>query len=185
MTLFLCNFYYVSNIYFYNKACNWSIGFLQIMNISKLHHILGSNHSTFYVWNFQVSFPYKFLVLKMRFLLLTKYMWKSITFHCLPSLRCDAEGMSSCLCISLWYEKFPALNLYLDIWALWTFRYLKSVNLWLPLCLKWYLTAVCAWLREKLTVVVEWFLVQHGFLCWWLWLWGCYLILKLKCYYEL
>ena len=64
MTLFLCNFY-----------------------ISKLYHILESNHSTFYVWSFQVSFPYKFLVLKMRTLLLTKYMWKTITFHCLPSLR--------------------------------------------------------------------------------------------------
>jgi hypothetical protein len=73
--------------FFYNKACNWSIGFLQIVNISKLYHILESNHSTFYVWNFQVSFPYKFLVLKMRTLLFTKYMWRTITFHCLPSSR--------------------------------------------------------------------------------------------------
>jgi hypothetical protein len=38
---------------------------------------------------FQVSFPYKILVLKMQTLLLTKYMWKTITFHCLPSSRCD------------------------------------------------------------------------------------------------
>jgi hypothetical protein len=74
--------------FFYNKACNWSIGFLQIVNISKLYHILGSNHSTFYVWSFQVSFPYNILVLKMRTLLFTKYMWKTITFHCLPSSRC-------------------------------------------------------------------------------------------------
>jgi hypothetical protein len=74
--------------FFYNKAYNWSIGFLQIVNISKLYHILGSNHNTFYVWSFQVSCPYKFLVLKMRTLLLMKYMWKTITFHCLPSSRC-------------------------------------------------------------------------------------------------
>jgi hypothetical protein len=73
--------------FFYNEACNWSIEFLKIVNILKLYHILGSNHSTFYVWSFQVSFPYKFLVLKMRTLLFTKYMWKTITFHCLPSSR--------------------------------------------------------------------------------------------------
>jgi hypothetical protein len=83
---FLLCFLYV---FFYNKACNWSIEFLQIVNISKLYHILGSNHSTFYVWSFQVSFPYKFLVLKMRTLLFMKYMWKMITFHCLPSSRCN------------------------------------------------------------------------------------------------
>jgi hypothetical protein len=76
-----------------NKTCNWSIGFLQIVNISKLYHILGSNHSTFYVWSFQVSFPYKFLILKMGTLLLTKYMWETITFHCLPSLRCQQVGL--------------------------------------------------------------------------------------------
>jgi hypothetical protein len=35
--------------FFNNKACNWSIGFLQIVNISKLHHMLENNHSTFYV----------------------------------------------------------------------------------------------------------------------------------------
>jgi hypothetical protein len=75
--------------FFYNKACNWNIEFLQIVNISKLYHILGSNHSTFYVWSFQVSFPYNFLVLKMWTLLFTKYMWKTITFHCLPSSRCN------------------------------------------------------------------------------------------------
>jgi hypothetical protein len=78
MTLFLYDFYYVSYTFFYNKACNWSIGFLQIVNISKLYHLLGSNHSTFYMWSFQVSFPYKFLVLKMRILLFTKYMWKRL-----------------------------------------------------------------------------------------------------------
>jgi hypothetical protein len=76
------------HVFFNNKACIWSIGFLQIVNISKFYHILGSNHSTFYVWSFQVSFPYKFLVLKMRTLLLTKFMWKNITFHCLPNSRC-------------------------------------------------------------------------------------------------
>jgi hypothetical protein len=52
--------------FFNNKACNWSIGFLQIVNISKLHHMLENNHSTFYVQSFQVSFLYKCLVLKMR-----------------------------------------------------------------------------------------------------------------------
>jgi hypothetical protein len=55
--------------FFYNKAFNWSIGFLQIVNILKLHHMLESNHSTFYVRSIQVSFPYKFLVLKMQTLL--------------------------------------------------------------------------------------------------------------------
>jgi hypothetical protein len=75
--------------FFYNKACNWSIEFLQIVNISKLYHILGSNHSMFYMWSFQVLYPYKFLVLKMRTLLFTKYIWKTITFHCLPSSRCS------------------------------------------------------------------------------------------------
>jgi hypothetical protein len=74
-------------IFLYNKACYWSIGFLQIVNISKLYHILGSNYSTFYVRSIQVSFLYKFLVLKMQTLLLTEYMWKMITFHCFPSLR--------------------------------------------------------------------------------------------------
>jgi hypothetical protein len=34
--------------FFYNKACNWNIGFLQIVNISKLHHMLESNRGTFY-----------------------------------------------------------------------------------------------------------------------------------------
>jgi hypothetical protein len=63
------------------------------VNISKLYHILGTNHSMFYVWNFQVSFPYNFLVLKMLTLLFTKYMWKTITFHCLPSLRCKGEEL--------------------------------------------------------------------------------------------
>jgi hypothetical protein len=50
--------------FFFNKACDWSIGVLQIVNTSKLYHMLGSNHSTFYVWSFQMLFPYKFLVLK-------------------------------------------------------------------------------------------------------------------------
>jgi hypothetical protein len=52
--------------FFNNKACNWSIGFLQIVNISKLYHMFGSNYSTFYMRSFQVLFPYKFLVLKMQ-----------------------------------------------------------------------------------------------------------------------
>jgi hypothetical protein len=47
--------------FFYNKACNWNIGFLQMVNISKLHHMLESNRGTFYVQSFQVSFLYKFL----------------------------------------------------------------------------------------------------------------------------
>jgi hypothetical protein len=88
---FLLCFLYV---FFNNKACNWSIEFLQIVNISKLYHILGSNHSTFYVWSFQVLFPYKFLVLKMQTLLFMKYIWKMITFHCLPSSRCSPLGVN-------------------------------------------------------------------------------------------
>jgi hypothetical protein len=48
--------------FFYNKACNWNIGFLQIVNISKLYHMLGSNHSTFLRAKFSSD---KFLMLKM------------------------------------------------------------------------------------------------------------------------
>jgi hypothetical protein len=58
--------------FFYNRAYIWSIGFLQIVNISKLYHMLGSNHSTFYVQSFQVLFLYKFLVLKMQTLRFTQ-----------------------------------------------------------------------------------------------------------------
>jgi hypothetical protein len=58
--------------FFYNRTYNWSIGFLQIVNVSKLYHMLVSNHSTFYVQSFQVSFLYKFLVLKMQTLLFTQ-----------------------------------------------------------------------------------------------------------------
>jgi hypothetical protein len=58
--------------FFYNEAFNWSIGFLHIVNILKLHHMLESNHSTFYVRSIEVLFPYKFLVLKMRALLFTQ-----------------------------------------------------------------------------------------------------------------
>jgi hypothetical protein len=73
MILFMCNFFIMFPICFLNfKACNWSLGFLQIVKISKLHHMLESNHSTFYVQNFQVSFPYKFFVLKMQTLLFTQ-----------------------------------------------------------------------------------------------------------------
>jgi hypothetical protein len=43
LTMFPIRFFIIKNVY------NWSIGFLQIVNISKLYHILGSNHSTFYV----------------------------------------------------------------------------------------------------------------------------------------
>jgi hypothetical protein len=74
--------------FYYNKACNWSIGFFQIVNISKLHHMLESNHSTFYVRSYQVSFLYRFLVLKIRTLLFTQNVQKMVTFHCLPSSRC-------------------------------------------------------------------------------------------------
>jgi hypothetical protein len=42
-------FYYVSYMLFFNKACSWSIGFFQVLNISKLHHVFRRNHSTFYV----------------------------------------------------------------------------------------------------------------------------------------
>jgi hypothetical protein len=35
--------------FLYYKAYNWSIGFLQVLNISELHHMLESNHSTFYI----------------------------------------------------------------------------------------------------------------------------------------
>jgi hypothetical protein len=38
--MFLIRFYYY-------KACDWSIGFLQVLNISKLYHMLVSNHSMF------------------------------------------------------------------------------------------------------------------------------------------
>jgi hypothetical protein len=59
MTLFLCNFLLCFLFYFFNyKACNWSIGFLQIVNISKLYHMFKSNHSTFYVQSIQEWFPY-------------------------------------------------------------------------------------------------------------------------------
>jgi hypothetical protein len=33
MTLFLCDFYYVSYIFLYYKAWNWNMGFLQVLNI--------------------------------------------------------------------------------------------------------------------------------------------------------
>jgi hypothetical protein len=36
-------------LFFYYKACSWNIGFLQVANISKLHHMFKSNHRTFYV----------------------------------------------------------------------------------------------------------------------------------------
>jgi hypothetical protein len=86
--------------------------FLYNFYISKLYHILGSNHSTFYVWSFQVSFPYKFLVLKMRTLLLTKYMWKTITFHCFPSSRCGAYS-------SIHIAQMYAFSIFVDrlIWC--------------------------------------------------------------------
>jgi hypothetical protein len=43
-----------------NKAWNWSILFLEIVNISKLPHILESSHSVFYVQSCPMSFIYKF-----------------------------------------------------------------------------------------------------------------------------
>ena len=49
-----------------------NIGLLQIVKKSKLYHMLGSNHSLFYMQSFQVLFPYKFLVLKMQTLPLTQ-----------------------------------------------------------------------------------------------------------------
>jgi hypothetical protein len=126
MTLFLCNFYYVSYTFFHNKACNWSIGFLQIVNISKLYHILGSNHSTFYV-----SFHYKFLVLKMRTLLLTKYMWKTITFHCLPSSRCNITISKSCYPLEV-----PIPKTFLVVWqSAAVFMFSSLVRLGLCCCL--------------------------------------------------
>jgi hypothetical protein len=54
-------------IHFLNyKACSWNIGFLQVVNISKLHHMFKSNHFTFDMQSFLVLFLYKFLVLKMQ-----------------------------------------------------------------------------------------------------------------------
>jgi hypothetical protein len=59
--IFFVQFFTMFPICFFNyKTYNWSIGFLQKMNISKLHHMLESNHSTFYVRSFQVSFVYNF-----------------------------------------------------------------------------------------------------------------------------
>jgi hypothetical protein len=49
-----------------------------------------------------VSFQYKFLVLKMQTLLFTKYMWKTITFHCLPSSRCSKTSPKSSPCFLAW-----------------------------------------------------------------------------------
>jgi hypothetical protein len=43
-----------------NKAWNWSIGFLEIVNISKFPHIFESSHSVFYIQSCPVSFIYKF-----------------------------------------------------------------------------------------------------------------------------
>jgi hypothetical protein len=58
--------YCVSFTIFCYEACNWTIGFLKIVKIPKLHHVLESNCRTFYIQSFQVSFAYKFLVLIMR-----------------------------------------------------------------------------------------------------------------------
>jgi hypothetical protein len=121
--------------FFNNKTCNWSIGFLQIVNISKLYHILGSNHSTFYLWSFQVSFPYKFLVLKIRILLLIKYMWKTITFHCLPSSRWLVSGwVHSINEIHVENDYFPLPSKF-KMTSLWLssqylYRYLTLVKVW-------------------------------------------------------
>jgi hypothetical protein len=72
ITLFLCDFLLCFSIRFhYSKACSWSIGFLQILSISKFHHMLESNHSTFYVQSFIEPFLYKCLVLNMQILLFT------------------------------------------------------------------------------------------------------------------
>jgi hypothetical protein len=57
--------------FLYYKVCSLSIGFLHVLNISKLHHMLESNHGMFYVQSFILSFPYKFLVLKIQTLLFT------------------------------------------------------------------------------------------------------------------
>jgi hypothetical protein len=76
MTLFLCNFFTMLPIcfYYYYEACNWSIGYLQVVNISKSHHMLKSNHSIFCVQSFQVSYPYKVSILKMQTFLFTENM---------------------------------------------------------------------------------------------------------------
>jgi hypothetical protein len=71
MTLFLCDYFLLLFFpmfpicFLYYKACSWNIGLLQVLNISKLHHMLESNHSTFYMQSFLVLLLYKFLVLKM------------------------------------------------------------------------------------------------------------------------
>jgi hypothetical protein len=41
-TMFSIHFYYY-------EAYSWSIGFLQVVNISKLHHVFKNNHCTFYI----------------------------------------------------------------------------------------------------------------------------------------
>jgi hypothetical protein len=86
--LFLYNFTMFPICFFlYNKACNWNIGFLQIVNIPKLYHILGSNHSTFYVWSFQVSFPYKNFSHKNANPSINEI---HVENNCLPSSRCSS-----------------------------------------------------------------------------------------------
>jgi hypothetical protein len=50
--------------FFYYKACSWNIGFLQVVNISKLHHMFKRNHIMIYVQRFLVSFLYKFFCIK-------------------------------------------------------------------------------------------------------------------------
>jgi hypothetical protein len=64
--------------FLYNKACSWNTRFLQVLNISKLHHMLECNYSTFYMQSFLVSFTYKFLVLKMRTFFLRKICIKRL-----------------------------------------------------------------------------------------------------------
>jgi hypothetical protein len=82
--------------FLYYKASSWSIRFLQVLNISKLHHMLENNHSTIYVQSFLVSFPYKFFVLKCEPFFLCKICRKwllSIAFQVRDEFRvqlCEA-----------------------------------------------------------------------------------------------
>jgi hypothetical protein len=78
--------------FFYNKSCNWNIGFLQIVNISKLYHMLESNHSSFYVQSFQVLFPYKFLCQKCKPFILRKMFRKQLL-----SIAFQVQDVSQCI----------------------------------------------------------------------------------------
>ena len=123
MPLFLYNFllYFLYVLFiiklhfsFYYKACSWNIGFLQVVSISKLHHMFKSNHRMFYMQSFLVLFLYKFLVLEIQTLLfyskcvengyfslpskfeMKVHSWRSSTF----------QWIKEKLAISSWQNRF-------------------------------------------------------------------------------